>query len=118
LWSFEFGDGDRAVQRHDRRAGDVLEPLVEERDLLPVAWMLEVEDGDRCLDDVGPAPVEGERALELLPAFVDLVLVPERAVLVVEKDELDEEPLELSDELLDALLSGASTAQEIAGPAL
>src|ERR1035438_10382221 len=30
--------------------------------------------------------------------------------------ELGQEPLELSDELLDALLSGASTAQEIAGP--
>ena len=29
---------------------------------------------------------------------------------------LDEEPLELSDELLDALLSGARTAEEIAGP--
>ena len=30
---------------------------------------------------------------------------------------LDEEPLEVSDELLDALLSGARTAEEIAGPA-
>src|SRR5450631_1531572 len=30
--------------------------------------------------------------------------------------ELEQEPLELSDELLDALLSGARTAQEIAGP--
>jgi putative transposase len=30
--------------------------------------------------------------------------------------ELGQEPLELSDELLDALLAGASTAQEIAGP--
>jgi hypothetical protein len=30
--------------------------------------------------------------------------------------ELGEEPLELTDELLDALLSGASTAEEIAGP--
>ena len=29
---------------------------------------------------------------------------------------IDEEPLELSDELLDALLSGAKTAEEIAGP--
>ena len=29
---------------------------------------------------------------------------------------LDEEPLEISDELLDALLSGARTAEEIAGP--
>jgi Transposase, Mutator family len=29
---------------------------------------------------------------------------------------LDEEPFELSDELLDALLAGAKTAQEIAGP--
>lgn len=29
--------------------------------------------------------------------------------------ELDAEPLELSDELLDALLAGAKTAQEIAG---
>jgi putative transposase len=29
---------------------------------------------------------------------------------------LDEEPLEVSDELLDALLSGARTAEEIAGP--
>ena len=32
--------------------------------------------------------MEGERAFEQLPAFVDLVLVPERAVLVVEQDEL------------------------------
>jgi len=30
--------------------------------------------------------------------------------------ELGQEPLELSDELLDALLSGAKTAEEIAGP--
>src|SRR5512140_2766590 len=29
---------------------------------------------------------------------------------------LDQEPLEVSDELLDALLSGARTAEEIAGP--
>ena len=29
---------------------------------------------------------------------------------------IDEEPLELSDGLLDALLSGARTAEEIAGP--
>src|SRR5664279_5270717 len=29
---------------------------------------------------------------------------------------LDEEPLEISDEVLDALLAGARTAQEIAGP--
>ena len=29
---------------------------------------------------------------------------------------LDQEPLEISDELLDALLSGARTAEEIAGP--
>ncbi len=29
---------------------------------------------------------------------------------------IDQEPLELSDELLDALLSGARTAEEIAGP--
>ena len=30
--------------------------------------------------------------------------------------DFEAEPLEVSDELLDALLSGASTAQEIAGP--
>ena len=30
--------------------------------------------------------------------------------------ELDGEPLEISDEVLDALLSGARTAEEIAGP--
>src|SRR5436190_13551429 len=30
--------------------------------------------------------------------------------------ELGEEPLELSDEVLDALLAGAKTAEEIAGP--
>ncbi len=29
---------------------------------------------------------------------------------------IDEEPLEISDELLDALLAGARTAEEIAGP--
>ena len=29
---------------------------------------------------------------------------------------VDEQPLEISDEVLDALLAGASTAQEIAGP--
>ena len=35
--SLELGNGDRAVHRDDGRAGDLLELLVEQRDLFPVA---------------------------------------------------------------------------------
>ena len=52
----------------------MLEPLVEERDLLPVAWLAEVEIGDCCLEKIRPThpgPVEGERVLEQLSAFLD-----------------------------------------------
>lgn len=64
LGSFEFGEGDRAVHRHDRRVRDLLERLVEECDLLPVARLFNVEIGDRGLDDV--LPLEG-RQIELVP---------------------------------------------------
>jgi hypothetical protein len=60
LGASEFGYGDGAVHGHDRRVGEVLEPLVEEGDLLPVAWFLQVLVGDGCLDGVGPASLEGE----------------------------------------------------------
>ena len=86
--SFEFCDGDRAVHGHDRRAGDLFEPLVEERDLFPVAWVVEVEIGDCCLDRVGAAPMEREGAGEEVAAFLDLARVPEGLILVVEQDEL------------------------------
>ena len=66
----------------------MLEPLVEERDLLPVVRVLDVEIRDRCLEDVGPSSVESERACEQVPALVDPFPVPEGAVLVVEQDEL------------------------------
>jgi hypothetical protein len=43
---------------------------------------------DRRLDEVRPGPVKSERAFEQMPPVVDLVVVPQPAVLIVEEDEL------------------------------
>src|SRR5438270_3451136 len=58
----EFRDRHGAVHRDDRRAGDPLEPLVEQRDLRPVAWLPEMELGDRRLKEIWPAASKRERA--------------------------------------------------------
>jgi hypothetical protein len=50
--------------------------LVEEPDLVPVAWLLEVEIGDRRLDGVGAVTAKGNRAFQPAATFVDLALVP------------------------------------------
>jgi hypothetical protein len=55
--SFELGDADRAVHRHDRRAGDLREPLVQERYLLTVSRPFEVQIRDCRLKHAGPLPV-------------------------------------------------------------
>jgi hypothetical protein len=66
----------------------VLEFLVQELDLVPVAWLSEVQVGDRCLDRVRAAPVKGEHAFEELVTCRDLALVPQRAILVIEQNQL------------------------------
>jgi hypothetical protein len=43
---------------------------------------------DRRLHDVGPRPPQHRCALEQRAAVGDLLLVPQRAILVVEQDEL------------------------------
>ena len=84
----ELSHGNRSVHAHDRRAGDLLEALIQQRDLLPVSRLPQVKLGNRGLDGVGPASVQRERALQLSPTFLDLLPVPQRPVLIIEQDEL------------------------------
>ncbi len=46
LGSFELGHGDGPVQLDDRGAGLADRRVVERGDLLPVAWLMEVQVGD------------------------------------------------------------------------
>src|SRR4051794_23939568 len=52
--SMKLTDGHRPVEFDDRRSGQLMQPGVEQGDLLPVARLLEVKIGDRGLQDVLP----------------------------------------------------------------
>ena len=84
----ELGHGDGPVQLDDRGAGLADQRVVERGDLLPVAGLLEVQVGDGRLDGVRPGAPAGQRSLQQAPALADLLLVPQRAVLLVEQDDL------------------------------
>src|SRR5436305_2082556 len=64
------------------------QPVVEERDLLPVGFRLEVEGRDRSLELVLPRAPQRQRALECRAALLDLRRVPAAPVLVGEQHEL------------------------------
>ena len=81
-------DGDCAVELDHRRGRDLPEPRVQLGDLRPVGLVLEMERRDRRLQLVRARPPQPQRAVEHAPPLVDARLVPERAVLVFEQDEL------------------------------
>ena len=64
------------------------EPLVERGDLLPVARLVQVQVGDGRLDGVRPGVAARQRPLQELSALADLLLVPQRTILVVEQHDL------------------------------
>ena len=84
-------DGDRAVQLDHRRGVDPPQRAVERRDLRPVGVLrprgARVERGDRRLDLVRARRPRGERLVEDPEPLVDRVVVPSRAVLILEEDE-------------------------------
>ncbi len=83
------GDRRRAVQRHPRRAGQPLEPLVERRDLVPVDLILSLERGDCCLEHVRACRrPQGQRSRECGLARLDLRPVVAGAVLLGQGDQL------------------------------
>ena len=77
--------------------------------------MLEVEVGDRCLDDVRPALVQRKRTFELLAALVDLVLIPESAVLIVEQDELAAQEPGRAARVVDSMSASRACASASSG---
>ena len=88
LGPVELGDGDGPVELDDGRAGLGREGVVERGDLAPVARLLQVQVGDGGLHGVGAGLAARDGPLQEPPAFADLLLVPQRAVLVVEQDDL------------------------------
>ena len=85
LRSVRHRDRDGAVQRHDRRRLDRAEPSVQERDLLPIRVRLGVQSRDCSLQLIRARARQRERTLERGLAGGDLLLVPQRAVLVGEQ---------------------------------
>jgi hypothetical protein len=80
-------DRDGAVQLDD---GGGLEPeqlAVEGDDLRPVARVTRMARGDRSLELVGTGLPAPEGRLDEGASLLDLVLVPEPAVLILEQDE-------------------------------
>ena len=59
---------------------------VERGELGPVLWLVDVQRRDRCLEHVAVAPAERQSAIDGGPSLLDLVVVPERAILVAEED--------------------------------
>jgi len=88
LGAVRHGDGDSSIQLDDRRADELGEASVKERDLLPIGLRLEVEGRDRRLQLIRTRQAEGERAVESAAALLDLAHVPELAILVLEQHEL------------------------------
>ena len=85
------GDGDCAVEEHHRGRVDHGQPVVERHDLVP-GTTLDVRRGDSSLQDVGTRLTQRDRAVEDPQAFLDALRAPERAILVLEQDELAGRP--------------------------
>jgi hypothetical protein len=83
-------DRDGSVKRDHRPRRDALEDLVDGKDLPPVglprAWRLVVDRGDRGLK-VGTSRLARQRLLDQRDALGDLGAVPQRAVLLGQRDE-------------------------------
>ena len=72
----------------ERYAGAGLERRAEVGDLATSRRRLAVQRSDRGLQDVRAAAVEGDRAVDQPAAVSELIVVPQRAVLILEQDEL------------------------------
>jgi hypothetical protein len=85
-------DRDGVVQRHDRRGRVLEENRVERLDLAPVGLgrglRARMEGADRGLELVRTRRTEREGGVEAREAFRDLAGLPERAVLLLERNEL------------------------------
>jgi hypothetical protein len=83
--------GDRAVEQHHRRRGQVVEAVVEQPDLPPVGLLvvacLGVQGRDRRLHLVRPPSSHRDRAVEQAGRLGREPAVPARTVLVLEPDE-------------------------------
>ena len=85
-------DGDRAVERDDRRRQTPVELVVQPGDLRPVGVRrrrgLRVDGGDGRLQHVRPRRAGAQRVLDQAEALGDLLAIPEAPVLVVEQHEI------------------------------
>ncbi len=86
----DFAYCDCPAQHGRRVASQRDEFVVPGEDLWPVGLVgsgrVVVEGGDRCLDLVLAAPVLGQRGPQDADAFGDLFTVPQRPVLLIERD--------------------------------
>src|SRR6516165_10989487 len=82
-------DRDRVIQRNHWRVAESYECRVQVGDLCPVGRLdglgVQVQCCDRRLELVGARPLQPYGAPEREESFADATLVPERAVLVVER---------------------------------
>jgi len=81
-------DRDGAVQLHHGRRCELGESTIEERDLLPVGRVFEVEGRDGRLQLVSARPAQREGPVESAAALLDLGRVPAAPVLVGEQHKL------------------------------
>jgi len=92
LWTFAHGDGNCAVEFHDRRWRNTKQPVVERSDLAPVRGCCRRSLGVNCrngrLQGVGAETARSKSALGERDAFGDLIPVPQRAILLLQQDQL------------------------------
>ena len=88
LGAIRLGDGDRPAQLDDRRVGDAGKLAVEGCDLGPIPRLDGMQTRDRRLHDVRTTAAQRQRSVQHDAAVGDLRLIPERAVLVGEHDDL------------------------------
>jgi len=78
LWTFAHGDGNCAVEFHDRRWLNTNQPVVEQRDLAPIRGRRRGSLGVNCrngrLQGVGTETARSKSALGERDAFGDLGL--------------------------------------------
>jgi hypothetical protein len=92
LRTFAHGDGNCAVEFHDRRWVNTNQPVVEQRDLAPVRGRRRGSLGVNCrngrLQGVGTETARCKGTFGERDALGDLIFVPQRAILLVQQDQL------------------------------
>ena len=98
LQTFAHGDGHGAVQFDDRRRMNLKQPVVEQRNLAPVRGRrrgtLRVNGRNGRLQGVSAETARSKSALGERDAFGDLVLVPQRPILLSSRISLPRQSFE------------------------